>query len=724
MLQRTCSPLDSRAGCGTRTWTRLSFPKAPRALGASVGQLLSIDVAGRSVVVACGGILSAHQVGAAAESPIAVALLPAAQTITGLAHRVTRILVLPQHGQEALAKRTLTRRLGGTLNVRSSNSEVTLLEEATRSSNQAATAFTALSVVVGLLFAYNAMLLSLPGRRRYVIRLRNQGAYRYELASLMALEVLVLGVVASLVGLVLGDLLSRAVFGGVPGYLTAGFVIGTQRVVTPVAVLVSVGGGMLATIVAAVGPTIGTLRGRPLEQYADAPLSFGPLAGPAGLVAGVAAIAATIAVTLLTPGSGLVAISVLALGLCFVLAPVVPWFIVRSVRLATRLRSPASYVATTELRAAPMRATAVAATSAVAVYAIVAIGGAAGDISRGASKATEDLATRNAKVIVSPNRADQNPFPVQPFASASAIAHLRSTRAVAWVSVLRGSFLDVGSLRLFVLAKPQEESVPVSASQIIQGEPSTTAQRLREGGWAALSATVAGDWHLHLGDPFVLPTPAGYTRFRLASTITNYGWPPGAVVMMADEYTRLWKTTNATSLRVGLRGGVSEEQGLRAVQRELRGEGLYVMTTRRAEAEINSVASQGMSQLSQISTLLLIAAILAVVAAMAGSIWQRRPRLANLKRLGMYRGELVRTIYLETGVVVVIGCVVGAVFGLCGQPLATRYVRQSTGFPEIFSPAFGLSTRVLTMAILLTVLATGLLGYLVTRRSAMWKSLT
>ena len=90
---------------------------------------------------------------------------------------------------------------------------------------------------------------------------------------------------------------------------------------------------------------------------------------------------------------------------------------------------------------------------------------------------------------------------------------------------------------------------------------------------------------------------------------------------------------------------------------------------------------------------------------MAGSIWQRRPRLANLKRLGAHRAELVRTIYLETGMVVVIGCLIGAVFGLCGQPLATAYVRQSTGFPEIFSPAIWLSVRTLAIALILAMLA-------------------
>lgn len=692
------------------------------ALGASAGQLLLVDVGGRQVVVLCGGVLSAQQFGAAAESPVVIAQLSAAQRITGLSHRLTRILVLPERGQEKMVRRALTVLVGRTLDVRSSGSEVALLEQATRSSNQAAVAFTALSVVVGLLFAYNAMLLTLPARRRWISRLRDMGAYRHELISLVVFEILVLGVVASLVGLALGDLLSGAVFGGVPRYLVAGFPIGTERVITPVALTVSIGGGMLATVVAAVGPAIGALRGRPLErvsEFEQGSLSLGWLSGPAGLVPGIVAIIATVAVVVLVPGGGLIAVVALAVGLGFVLASAAPWLVERSERIAIRLRSTSGYIAAVELRAASTRATALAATSAIAVYAIVALGGAANDIRRGAANASQNIAG-DAAVLVAPGPFDDNPFPVESFPAAPTIARLRSIDTVAHVNSLRGSFLDVGRRRLLAIAMPRGDPAPVFQSQIVQGS-TIRAATLNESGWAALSATVASEWHLHLGAPFVLSTPSGYARFRLAVTISNFGWPSGALIVSDADYTRLWRTGSATFLRVTFQKGITEEQGLRYVRAALSGTGLTADTTQHAEAIIRSVTNQGLSQLSQISTLVLVAAILAVIATMAGSIWQRRPRLANLERLGAYRAELVRTIYLETGVVVVIGCLIGVVFGLCGQPLATEYVRQSTGFPEIFSPAIWLSVRTLAMAVVLAMLAVGLLGYAVTRRSVVWR---
>jgi putative ABC transport system permease protein len=693
------------------------------ALGASSGQLLLIDADGRQVIVLCGAVLSTQQFGAAAESPVAIAQLSTAQSITGLPNRLNRILILPERGQAATARKALTKLVGRTLDVRSSGSEVTLLEQATHSSNQTAAVFTALSVVVGLLFAYNAMLLTLPARRRWISRLRNMGAYPHELVSLVAFEILVLGVAASLIGLILGDLLSGTVFGGVPSYLVAGFPIGTERVITPVAVIASVGGGMLATIIAAAGPAVGALRGAPLEKTNESEqssLSIGWLSGPAGFATGITMIVAAIAVALLVRGSGPVVIVALAVGLGFMLASAVPWLVGRSENLATRLGSTSGYIATVELRTAPTRATALAATSAVAVYAIVALGGAANDIRRGAANASQNIAG-DAAVLVAPAPFQDDPFPVEPFPAAATMARLRSINAVTHVDALRGSFLDIGSRRLLMIAMPRGDPTPVFPSQIVQGSEAQAAA-LNNTGWAALSATVANEWHLHLGASFVLPTPSGYARFRLAVMISNFGWPSGALIVNDFDYARLWHAESATFLRVTFQKGITEDQGLRYVQSALSGTGLTAGTTRQAEAVIRSVTNQGLSQLNQISTLVLLAAILAVIATMAGSIWQRRPRLANLKRLGASRAELVRTIYLETGVVVVIGCLIGLVFGLCGQPLATEYVRQSTGFPEIFSPAVWLGLRTLAMAVILAMLAACLLGYFVTRDSVVWES--
>jgi putative ABC transport system permease protein len=696
------------------------LPEGPaRAIGAAPGQLVLIETRGRSSVAFCARVLGPQVAGPAAQSPVAISTLSAAQAITGLQGRLTRVMVMPQSGQLALARRSLSATFGSTLNVRSSASEVKLLENATNSSNEVAALFTGLSVVVGLLFAYNALLLSLAARRRYVVRLRNLGAYRHELVGLVAFEVLILAGAGSLLGLVLGDLLSEAAFSEVPHYLASGFPISAQHVLTAKAALTATAGGVLATIVAAVIPTVVALRAKPFEEEAAstrAASSLGPGLGKVGIAVGGLAVVSTIAIALLDPESSLIAVAALAVGLVFLLAPTVPWLIDRARSVATRLPYPSVYVATNELRAAPSRAIAIAATSAIAVYAIVAIGGSLNDIQRGAIKTTENVAG-GAGLFIYPSPFKDNPFPVQPFAATEALKRIRALSAVARVDALRGSFLDAGDRRLVVLVKPTTESEPVSASQIVEGSRANASKRLRESGWVALSSTVARADHLKIGDPLVLPTPAGYATFRLAATITNYGWPPGALLMSAHDFVRLWKTEAVTALRVFLKPGVTEEKGLLVVRRALSGLALTATTKSEAESDITSVTDQGVSQLAEIADLVLLAATLAVIAAMSGSIWQRRPRLSSLKRLGMSWGALLGMILFETALVVIFGCALGALFGLAGQPIATSYIRLSTGFPELYAPAMLLALRTFLITILLALTVTGALGTIVARRT-------
>ena len=255
-----------------------------------------------------------------------------------------------------------------------------------------------------------------------------------------------------------------------PRYLVAGFPIGTERVITPVAVIVSVGEvcwrrssrpwvqrsahceehhwnrqaspGKSRYLSGGSQDPWGSRRDHSDHRhYCGCPVRSRQWAGRVGA---------------------------LAVGLGFVLAPAVPWLLERSERLAIRLGSIPGYIATVELRAAPTRATALAATSAIAVYAIVALGGAANDIRRGAANASQNIAG-NAAVLVAPAPFQDEPFPVESFPAAPTIARLRSINAVSHVSALRGSFLDVRRRRLLVIAMPRGDPAPVFPAQIVQG---------------------------------------------------------------------------------------------------------------------------------------------------------------------------------------------------------------------------------------------------------------
>ena len=162
-------------------------------------------------------------------SPIVVAPLFFAQEMTGLPHRVSRILVEPARGMEGQVRAALVRlaRIDA-LNVEGTDYDERLFAKAASASNQSTALFAVISALVGFLFAFNAMLLTVPQRRRLIAELRRDGYTPKTVIGVLLLDAFVLGVTACVLGLLLGEELSIHLFHSNPGYLGSAFAVGTQ----------------------------------------------------------------------------------------------------------------------------------------------------------------------------------------------------------------------------------------------------------------------------------------------------------------------------------------------------------------------------------------------------------------------------------------------------------------------------------------------------------------
>ena len=353
-------------------------------------------------------------------------------------------------------------------------------------------------------------------------------------------------------------------------------------------------------------------------------------------------------------------------------------------RLARRLTGAVAHVAVMELSAGRARAIGVAATGAIAVFGAVAIQGAHADLLKGLENAARD---ENAftDVWVSPP-GSYNLLKTAPFAPTqqTTLERLPGVRAVR---VYRGGLLDWGQRRVWVIAPPREATPLLPASQIVEGSLAQATTRLRAGGWVVLAQALAAEHHLHIGQAFTLPAPDP-SVFRVAALSTNIGWAPGAVVMTASDYARAWGSSDASAYNVLAAPGVSAARIDGEIKRALDpSSGLSVQSAQAHAAEQDALSRQGLQRLSQIATLILVVAVLAMAAAIGNMVWQRRPRLAKLKLEGFPRGELWRTILLESVILLAVGCLTGAIFGLYGQQLLDRALANVINFPVVYSVA-------------------------------------
>lgn len=653
-----------------------------QAIGAGTLQPIKLQVGDR-IVKTLLAVFGENEIGKLISSPIALTPVRYAQRVLNMRGRITRVFVQCKPGFEREVGVALGRLAGMSgVSLEPSDYDSLLFAGAVAPESRNETLFSVISALVGFMFALNAMLITVPARRQLIKEVRLQGATRLMVVQILLFDAVVLGVLACVLGLVLGEVLSRAVFGAAPGYLSFAFPVGNNRIVTWQSVVLAIGAGLIATVVGVLWPLRDALS-RPLQDEGVS-VGRGRRWIAARLAAGVLSLALTTVIPVARNQGAIVGNAMLIVALVCLL-PLLFDGLVTIFEHAQRFSGgAASALAAIELRdpRARVRFLAIATTAAVAVFGTVEFQGIQRNLTSGIDASIRAL-DANAAVWVS-TRGEANAFATTSFADSYSPA-LARLPGVAAVGLYRGSFLDWGRQRLWVQGQPASAVEPVPASQIVSGNPILAASRIRQGGWAVLSEAVAAEHHLHIGQAFVLPSPRAM-RLRVAALSTNLGWPPGALIVNASDYAQAWASSDPSAYEIQTEPGAWAATVRSLVERALGpGTGLVVETSSERVQRHYTLAAQGLTRLTQIRLLVLVAAVLAVAAAMGSMLWQRRDLIAFMKVDGYRKGVLWRWLLCESAVLLGAGCSIGAVFGLYGQFLGSHFLSSVTGFPVVFN---------------------------------------
>jgi putative ABC transport system permease protein len=690
-------------------------------IGARASHPITLIVEGVRHSIVVRDILGTQTIGAIANSPVAVGLLSTVQRLAAKPTRVTQVLIRPRPGADQVVARGLRRLASHNLEVVPANNELSLLQEAAKPSNQSTKLFAFIGAMVGFLLALTAVLITAPERRRSTAEMRSLGYTRRYIIVILTFQAAILGAAGSLLGIGFGYVLSKTLFHQVPGFLASAFILGPRPAIHFVTILAAVGCGVLAALGASL-PILMDLRSEVTDAVLREPGEAGQNVSKATVylsaAVGAALIALVTALILLVPSLTIFGGVLLALAtICLI-----PVAYLAAISLLNRVSEdlPGSTLplASAELEATATRSVALSAIIALAVYGSVAVGGAQHDLLSGLDDAiVQEWSTAQVWVTPDNNIFDADTF--RPAALSSSIAH---ATGVASVQAHQGGFLDIGHHRLWIRAEPPANSIMILSSQLREGDLSDATTLLRSHGWVTVSNGFASEHHLHVGTNFALPTPSGVTSFSVAAITTNIGWPSGTITMNTRDYSRYWKTTMPTTLAVNFKAGVSPREGANTVAKVLGSQsGVRVQTAGERIAEVESIVREGLRSLGEIAIMLLIAAALAVAAALGTAIWQRRRYFASLKADSFDSLQLWRAILFECAILLMIGGVDGTVLGIYGHELASRWLKNTTGFPAPFGLAWThvLSTLALVMGIALFVISVpGLLAARVPARES------
>lgn len=690
-----------------------------RAIGVGFGDDVRLQVDGRTVVQPV--VVSGHdEIGALADTSIALAPLAYLQRLAHAEGLVSRMLVEAEPGKVDEVRVALDRLAAGRWNVASSDFETVLFDKAASPTTRSSLIFAVVSALVGFLFAACALLVTSSERQRLAEHQRRLGYPPVATLVTLMVDAGVVGGIGVVLGLALGEALSRAGFSSDVGFLAGAFPMGDIRVVTWQSVALAAGAGLLAATIGVLFPVRkAVFTSRPLH-FRPIPATRSPGAGGGAHTLQVAAVCCLgLALLTVTVLPDVIVLGLAALGVGMVCA--LPTVVDGVARLAETLNlrsrtSSALQLALQNVRAPHLRSRtlAIAAVGAVAVFGAASLEGARLNLTAGLSNDVRGL--NAAAPIWITARGAGDVYGTTSFDARIALAITRRTEGVARVDEYRAGLLDVGPWRAWLIGSPVASSALVPSDQIIKGNSSETSQRLRRGGWVTLSQAIARELHVEVGDVVTLPTPRPL-RARVAAITTNLGWSAGAIVTNAAEFGSSWGGGGVTGLHVTPAPGVGTAQLQERLTRVLgdRSAPLRVETAAQRDARQLRSGLAGLKRLQQIARLTLLAALIAMSAAMTGLLWQHRTGVAARKAHGLGTRLLWTSLLLEAVILFGTATLTGGVFSLLGQIIASRGVEVITGFPVESHVQLATTLEAVALVAGASMVAVLVPGYLVAR---------
>ena len=648
----------------TRPDALLLSPSLAAGLGVRTGDSVRVDIAGRSATAFVAGTIEpSGSLSSRALGELAVADIATAQELTGQSGRLDRIdLRLDgQDGDRKLDALRASLPAGSSLVETGARTRAT--EGMTRSFTLNLAAFAWITLVFGALLIYDTMTFSIVQRRQLIGLLRAIGVSRREVARLLLREALVLGSVATILGIAIGAVLGSVLTGLVARTINDLYFRVSVSGVTlaPVSLFKGLGLGLIATVLATLPPLREAMTTQPravlvrsvLEERVRRGVGTAFRAGLLVLAGGLLLLAA--------PGRGLG----IAFGALFavviaaaLMAPGLTILLLRALRpLATRAFGVIGSMAVRGVPATLSRTAPAISALVVAVSVGSAVGIMVGSF-RHSVERWLDTSLQADLYVASPSAGSRGEGTV----GSDWIARIRSMRGVVGLSTLRQTSIPFGATRLTIVAVdlfPHHRDF----FTFLEGGGDRT-WRAFDAGAILVSESFAYRNTLSPGDTVRLVTEAGPHAFEVAGVFRDYASEFGVVFMDRTTYDRFWADDAVSSLTVFLEPG-ADPDSVAARITSLPGAGAppFVRSNRGLRQATLEVFDRTFVITGVLRMLALIVAFVGVLSSLMALQLERGRELGVLRATGMTPGQLRVLVSAQTGLM-------GLAAGLLAAPLS------------------------------------------------------
>jgi putative ABC transport system permease protein len=526
-------------------------------------------------------------------------------------------------------------------------------------------AFGGVALFVGSFVIANSLSITIAQRTRELATLRTLGASRRQVRRSIVIEALVMGVLASVVGLFLGLALAKGLFSL---FDAVGFTLPNQGLIFETrTIVVSLLVGIVVTLLASLRPAMRATRVPPIaavREGATLPESrFARFRLPASILLTVLGFAGLVW-GLFAPDLGTAGVLLFMLGGALLVFFGIALLSVRLVRPlasalgwpATRIGGAAGRLARDNSQRNPQRTASTASALMIGLALVTLVSVLAAGIVSSFKGSVDDL-WRNADYAITA----QNNFSPIPIAASEAVAKMPGVTAVG--NVRGGEALIYNEGRNLTAVDP-----PTAGMFSIEWKQGSAAVPRNLGANGAfVDDGFAEDHGLRVGSPIQLTFPDASRQRLIVKGI--FDPPPGgspfaSVTISAATFDRHFEQPRNLYSFVLMRGGQSEANEA-ALERTL-----DAFPNAKAATREKFIDNQ-ISGLSSVLNILYVLLALSVVVSLFGivntlvlTVFERTREIGMLRAIGMTRRQVRRMIRHESVITALIGAAIGIVLGI------------------------------------------------------------
>jgi len=540
-------------------------------------------------------------------------------------------------------------------------------------------AFAGVALVVATFSISNTFTILSAQRSRESALLRAIGATRGQVLGGALLEAMVIGAVASVIGVAVGLGLALGLKA-----LLASFGLdlpGSGLVIESSAVVISLAVGLIVTMIAAAVPAIRSSRIAPIEALRDAaaePTTVSRVRTAMGMVAGL--LGAVVIVTATSSPDGAMARAGLGSLLVFVAAILLGPAFARPAAAAVGApvaagRGLVGQLARRNAMRNPRR-TAGSALALVIGAAVVAL-----------------FATFGSSVSHSIDQTVQRSFGgdlvvTQDSFSGAGLSPELAPAIAALPQVDKTVALDNVTARINGTTEFPTAGDPKAMASLLDLDVQRGSLADLRPGQVAITAAWAKDHEVSMGDPVTMTFADGKRATYHVAAVYGVGELLGDIVMTDQDWTPHALHPGNVAVLIGLAPGTSLDQGRAAVERVAEQHGSPSVEDR--SQYIDRVAGQVNQLLTLVYGLLVLAILIALIGlanTLSLSIHERTRELGLLRAVGLTRGKLRAMVRWESMITAVVGTVLGLAMGTFLAWGLVRALSAQEGFVSFQLPS-------------------------------------